>query len=328
VKDVVRLGLVGCGRLAEAGYLPALALRGTRGGDDLRLVAVADPDPIRRERVAARAGRLGRGPVSTHRDAASLLEGTEVDAVVIASPVGAHLGDASAAAAAGVPALVEKPPAGDAAGARALAALRPAPWVGFNRRFDAGARAARDAVPPTGRVDLRLELSYRRTGWGAAVVRDDALTDLGPHLVDWARWLTGDDVLDVVAVEVAQERASLELALARGRARLLAATDRPHHELVEVADPSGAVLARHRLGGPVAGVRGRLAGRGADVLVATLAAQLDALATAVRGAAPPDLGTAADGVAVMEAIDAARASAAGGGRVVRVGAAVAPGTRR
>ena len=44
----VRIGLVGCGRLAELGYIPALAR--VQGAE---LVAVADPDPIRRDRAAS-----------------------------------------------------------------------------------------------------------------------------------------------------------------------------------------------------------------------------------------------------------------------------------
>jgi predicted dehydrogenase len=226
------------------------------------------------------------------------------------------------------------------AGAAALAALSPAPWVGFNRRFDPGAAAVRRAVPAVGPVDLRIEISYRRRSWGAFAVRDDALLDLGPHLVDWARWIGGRDVVEVRCPELSAERAALELVLAGdgagapgGVATLRAVTDRPHAELVELRDASGEVRAGHRLGGLAAAVRGRVAGvlgrvapggsggSGAgrpSALVASLAGQLDALAAAVRGAPPADLGTAADGLAVMAVLDAARASAAGGGRTVPV----------
>ena len=53
-------------------------------------------------------------------------------------------------------------------------------------------------------------------------------------------------------------------------------------------------------------------------LFASLASQLVALAAAVRGEAPPDLGTAADGHAAMTVIDAARTSAADGARPVPI----------
>ena len=336
------LGLVGCGRLASDGYVPALA---HTVGPVFRIVAVADPDAGRRSHVAGLAGAgVAGGDVAGFPDAAALLAGAagsggfRLDALVLANPAALHLTDAERAAAAGVPVLVEKPPAPDMAGAAALAALSPAPWVGFNRRFDPGAAAVRRAVPAVGPIDLRVEISYRRRSWGAHAVRDDALLDLGPHLVDWARWIGGRDVLEVRCPELSAERATLELVLAGGGAgapggvaTLRAATDRPHAELVELRDASGEVRARHRLGGLAAAVRGRVAGvlgragsRGSagagrpSPLVASLAGQLEAFAAAVHGAPPPDLGTAGDGLAAMAVLDAARASAADGGRTVPV----------
>ena len=319
------LGLVGCGRLAEAGYVPTLAA--VAAEVDLRLVAVADPDAARRERLAGLAGDAGVGAVAVFRDAAALLDGANVDGVILASPATAHVADAERAGAAGVATLVEKPPAPDATGAAALAALTPPPFVGFNRRFDAGARAVRRAVPAGGPVELRLEISYRRRSWGAHAVHDDALLDLGPHLVDWARWLSAREVVEVVCTELTGDRAALDLVLSGdgdgddrgpGRATVRAATDRPHAELVELRDGAGDLLARHRLGGLASAVRGRLGGRGADALVTSLAGQIVAFAAAVRGEAPPELGTAADGHAAMTVIDAARTSAADGGRPVPV----------
>lgn len=335
----VRLGLVGCGRLAVAGYLPALAE--TPG---VRLVAVADPDPARRGALASLAAAAGCGPsarvpVRAFPDAAALLDGAEVDALVLASPAAAHVADAERAAAAGVPTLVEKPPAVDAAGARALAALDPPPRVGFNRRFDPGAGRVRSAVPAGGDLDLRLEIGYRRAGWGAHAVHDDALLDLGPHLIDWARWISGAEVVDVACTELQPERAALDLTLGRGRALLRAATDRPHAELVELRDGSGQALARHRLGGLGAAVRGRLGRSGPTALVHSLAGQLAAFAAAAGppgsgapasvpadpaggpGDPAPALGTAADGLAAMLVVDAARASAADGGRRVPIACA-------
>ena len=324
-RGPLALGLVGCGRLAEAGYVPALAAVAAEA--DLRLVAVADPDPGRRERLAGLTGDAGFGAVAAFPDAAALLAGADVDAVVLASPAPAHVADAERAGAAGVAALVEKPPAPDATGAAALAALTPPPFVGFNRRFDAGARAVRRALPAGGSVDLYLEISYRRRSWGAHAVHDDALVDLGPHLVDWARWISGREVVEVACTELRGDRVALDLVLSGdgggddrgpGRATVRAATYRPHAELVELRDGAGDLLARHRLGGVASGLRGRLGRRGPDALVASLAGQLVAFAAAVRGEAPPDLGTAADGHAAMTVIDAARTSAADGARPVPI----------
>ncbi|HEY8527380.1 MAG TPA: Gfo/Idh/MocA family oxidoreductase [Acidimicrobiales bacterium] len=315
------LGLAGCGRLATAGYLPALAAVAAKA--NVRLVAVADPDPARRRAVAqAGAALFGAAPaggdVATFPDAAALLAGARVDGLILASPAAHHVADAERATAAGVGVLVEKPPAPDAAGAAALAALSPAPWVGFNRRFDRGARAVRSAIraaPANDLAALHLEIRYRRRTWNAHAVRDDALLDLGPHLVDWARWLTARPVVEVACRDLTTERVAAELTLAGGkRATLAAATDRPHAERITVRDAAGRILARHRRGGLLAGVAGRVGLGGANALVASLAGQLAAFAAALRGQPPVDLGTAADGHATMLVLEAIRASAAAGGR--------------
>jgi predicted dehydrogenase len=309
----VDIGLVGCGRLAEAGYLPALA-----EAPGLRLVAVADPDAGRREHVAGLATANGHA-VTAHPDLIHLLAGTAVDAVVLASPPATHAADAAAATAAGVPVLVEKPPAPDAAGAAQIARLVPAPWVGFNRRFDAGVRALRPLVPPRGHVRLDLVIHYRRRSWQPFTVDDDVLTDLAPHAVDLARWLTAADVVEVAGATCTATRAELFLMMTRARVRISLATDRPHREVVEVGDDRGAVVGRHRLGGLVAGVRGRvLRPPGPSALVAALAGQLRAVGDAVGGRPAPDLGRAVDGLVVMDVIDAIRPCARRGGRPTHV----------
>jgi predicted dehydrogenase len=294
VSGPVRIGLVGAGRLAEVGYLPAAA-----AARDVVLAAVAEPDPVRRERIA--------GGRPAFADARALLAGTDVDALVLATPAAAHLADARAAAAAGIPVLVEKPPAPDRDAAAALAALEPAPYVAFNRRFDPALAALRRATPAGAEVAVVAEISYRRGAWGAHAVADDALLDLGPHLVDLARWITGADVTRVRRAAVTAARADFDLELGAARARIRCATDRLHHERVEVRHRDGTLVGRHRVGGPVRAVLGRLR-PGPHPLVASLTAELEAFARTVRGDLDPVLGRAADGVAVMAVLDEVRAA--------------------
>jgi predicted dehydrogenase len=302
----LRIGLVGCGRLAEAGYLPALALT-----SKVELVSIVDPDPTRRTRVGRLAADAGH-PVAAHADVDSMLAEGCVDAVVVASPVDTHVAAATAAAERGLRSLVEKPPASDVAGAEAVAVLRPAPCVGFNRRFDPGVAALRPLVPARGHVQLRIALHYRRRSWRPVTVDDDAALDLGPHAVDLARWLTSAEAVEVAAATITPARAEWHIALARARVHVALATDRPHHELVQVFDDRGRPLGQHRLGGLIAGGRGRLRRRpDATPLVRSLAAQLDAFAGS-GGEEPERLATAADGVAAMRVLAAARASAARG----------------
>jgi predicted dehydrogenase len=205
--------------------------------------------------------------------------------------------------------LVEKPPAPDRAGAAALAALDPVPFVAFNRRFDPAIAALRAATPRHAEVAVVAEIAYRRGGWGPHAVADDALLDLGPHLVDIARWITGAEVTGVRRALVTFERATFDLDLGAARARIRCATDRLHHERVEVRHRDGTLVGRHRVGGPVAAVLGRLRS-GPHPLVTSLTDELEAVARTVRGAPDPVLGTAAEGVAVMTVLDEVRARAA------------------
>jgi predicted dehydrogenase len=215
-----------------------------------------------------------------------------------------------------VPTLLEKPPARDAAGARALAALSRPPWIGFNRRFDPRAERARaDLAGHDDDVELELEVSYRRESWDAVLVRDDALLDLGPHLVDWARWITGGALDRVRGLELGPERAVVLARSPRGPVRITVRTDGTYCERIEARTRDGRRVTRQRRGGVIDNVRTRLPGA-SHPLVETLAAQLAELVDVVRGDPPHRLGTAADGVAVMEVLDAARASADHGGVAV------------
>jgi predicted dehydrogenase len=84
--DRVRIGLAGCGSVSQRGLLPHLAQ------DDIRewceLAAVMDPEPGRAE---ASAEKFGAGAHFT--DYADMLA-SDIDAVVIASPIGLHYAQA------------------------------------------------------------------------------------------------------------------------------------------------------------------------------------------------------------------------------------------
>jgi predicted dehydrogenase len=306
VTGPLRLGIAGCGRIAERGYLPAVA-----GMPDVEIVAVADPDRKRAGRLAASAGSALAYGSSEEMFAAGRL-----DALVVAVPAAAHVEIARAAAAAGLPSLVEKPPAPDLAGALALAALEPAPALGFNRRFLQGAELG-PAIPTRGWLELDLELRFRGEGWAAHAGRDEALLDAGLHSIDLAAFLTGSDPIAVRRAAVGPERAELELELARGRARIACATDRSYAERVAVADRSGRALAAVRTDRARARLA-RLRG-GDDPLVLSLRRQLAAFATRVGGGDPGPLAGPAAGVAVMRVVEAARRSAELGGAEVTVG---------
>jgi myo-inositol 2-dehydrogenase/D-chiro-inositol 1-dehydrogenase len=130
-----------------------------------RLVAVADPAPGVAERLVAALG-TGRA----YADAAGLLADPEVEAVVIASPAGTHADGVVAAAGAGKAVFCEKPMALTLADAdRAVAAAQAAGvalQVGFNRRFAADFRAAREVVAGGGIGTPQLLRSLTRDPGG------------------------------------------------------------------------------------------------------------------------------------------------------------------
>jgi len=288
----LRVGLVGCGRLAELGYAPALA-----SAASVALVSVADP-------VSARCTQVAPG-LPAFRDAAAQLAADELDLLVIASPPAAHLADAARAAEAGVVSLVEKPPATDAEGARRLACLAPSPWVGFNRRFEPPMAELRERSLAARRpLDLELELSILPRAWGAYGKPTSALLDLGPHVVDLAGWLSGSAPNRVRTEHLDELGGVFELELEDGRARIDVSHARPWRESIVVRDARGRTVAHHARGGLGRRIVARAISRGRSPLVASLAAQLDALAQLIRGGrSDARLASAADAVRVMSVLD-------------------------
>jgi predicted dehydrogenase len=308
----MKLGIAGCGRIATRGYVPAALT-----ADGVTIAGFADPDAGRRRECAELWLRGGGSEAPVFLSAAELLAAEPLDLLVIAAPAAHHLPIAEQAAAAGVRCLVEKPPAPDLAEAQRLATVGPRPLLAFNRRFLQGDEL-RDSIPGEGWLELELELRFRRGDWGAHQADDEALLDAGIHLIDLACHLSGATPIAVRQAKVERERASLELELARGRARIACATDRGHREVVTVRDRSGSLLARSSWGGLRTRVGGMI-GR-PHPLVLSLRRQLEAL-TAVVPAYREQLrrvATANDGATAMAVIEAARRSAALGGAEVTV----------
>jgi predicted dehydrogenase len=301
---------VGCGRIAERGWIPAIARV-----DSAELAAVADIDATRCAVVAPGA------PAFTNAE--DMVRAGGVDAVVIATPAAAHLSDARAVAAAGLPSIVEKPPAPDAAAARLLAALEPTPRIGLNRRFEPALLEARARVPERETLSIELAFHYRRASWAPRVVADEALLDLGPHLIDLARWLSASPLRSVRTTLRTRDRCAFELELERATASLSCATDRPYREFVEVRGENRRVVTRRIKGGLQRAALGLLRPP-SNPLGDSLAGQLEAFCTCVAGGDERQLASAADGVAIMEVIDAARRSHTLGGAWVEVDATAGP----
>ena len=193
----MRIGLAGAGRI---GARHAGALCGLQQVESL---IIADADPSRARAVAARAG-----VAAVAVDSVDDLFAAGLDALVVAAATDAHAGLVKRGAAARIPVFCEKPIAPDAASTieviETLRAAGIAVQVGFQRRFDAGHIAARDAV------------ASGRLGW-LHTIRSCTLDPAPPpreflphsgglfrdcviHDIDAVRFVTGRDIVQVVAV--------------------------------------------------------------------------------------------------------------------------------
>ncbi len=192
----VRVGLVGTSWWAEAMYLPALADHPIG-----RITAICGRDRARAVEVAE------RWSVATVADNwRSMIDGGDIDAVIIASPNETHHDVTMAALAAGLPVLCEKPVGMNAAEALAMAAAARqsavATMVPFTYRYMPTNQYIKRLLDE-GYVGQPYHLSMR---YFAGYARDGAyawrfdqtkagsgiLGDLGSHWLDMARWLLGE----------------------------------------------------------------------------------------------------------------------------------------
>ena len=201
----LHVGVIGVGRIGvfHVRTLQALA--------DVSAVTLADSDPAHASRVASEAG------VEVAERPEALVE-VGIDALVIATSTPGHAPLLALAAHAGLPAFCEKPVSLDLATLddliedveRADTLVQ----VGFQRRFDAGYRAAHDAVA-AGALGKLLVLraathdpapppqEYIATSGGI-------FRDLHIHDFDAIRFVTGQEVVEVYADGAVREAAWFE----------------------------------------------------------------------------------------------------------------------
>jgi myo-inositol 2-dehydrogenase/D-chiro-inositol 1-dehydrogenase len=190
----LRVGVVGIGRI---GAFHAQTLSSL---DTVESVILADLDA---ERAATLARELG---VTSARTPDALVE-AEVDALVIAAPTPAHRALLSLAAEAELPVFCEKPVALDLPTLDAVIAETEAAGilvqVGFQRRLDAGYRAAREAVVSGAVGDvlvLRAATHDPSPPPEAYIAASGGIfRDLHIHDFDAIRFVTGREIVEVYA---------------------------------------------------------------------------------------------------------------------------------
>lgn len=210
----LRLGIIGAGLVTTDHHLPAL-----RWLPEIEVAALADVDATRLQQIADRFGIPSR-----HADPHALLADPTLQAIAICTPPSTHAGLALAALEAGKHVFIEKPLAlslreCEAIQTRATALPDQRAMVGFNLRRHRLMIAARemiqaDAVGPLQVVRLTLTSGYRHRNhppiWRSRrQTGGSVLTELGSHIFDLARFLTGDEFAEVYVV--AQSRDGLEM---------------------------------------------------------------------------------------------------------------------
>ena len=207
-ENPLRLGVIGCGRIAQVAHLPGLAKAGT-----ISLAGVSDRSPTLAKGVGARYGVPGFTEVSE-------LLAQDIEAVLIAVPDRFHLPVGTEALAAGKHVLMEKPAASTSAEAAELARRAAEAGlkvqIGAMRRHDPGINYARDAVAGIGpvvsvscwyRVHAKLRPPTEQTLFPYTVVDEDVrrheaefkadrqrylLATHGAHVFDTLRYLAGE----------------------------------------------------------------------------------------------------------------------------------------
>jgi myo-inositol 2-dehydrogenase/D-chiro-inositol 1-dehydrogenase len=205
LREPLHVGVVGVGRIG------AFHARTLAGLDGVGALTLCDAD---RERARTLAGELRAGSVGSPE---ALVE-AGVDALVIATPTPSHAPLLRLATRAGLPAFCEKPIGLDvetvAAVAKEVERSGVLVQVGFQRRFDAGYRAAAEAIASGALGNLlvvRLATHDPAPPPEAYIATSGGIfRDLHIHDFDALRFVTGQEVVDVYADGAVQETAWFE----------------------------------------------------------------------------------------------------------------------
>jgi UDP-N-acetyl-2-amino-2-deoxyglucuronate dehydrogenase len=209
--DEIRVGIIGSGFMGRT-HAEAIGAY-TRGA---RLVAVSG---------GSRSEELARDySIDSEQSVTSLLERTDVDAVVIATPQSVHAEQVIAAARCRKHVLLEKPMAVSLEDCRAMNnACRSAGvnlMIGFTQRYRRGNIEAKAIIDRghIGRIKLIRETMIGINGrtvypaWQQKRDNGGTLLGYGVHSIDRIRWFTGGEVQSVMAHCVLPKGAEVEFS--------------------------------------------------------------------------------------------------------------------
>ncbi len=196
-RTSIGFGVIGLGRI---GAFHANSLQNAISGAHLVAAAV---DPVHRAALET----AGSAPCDLEEDVAALIVRDDVEAVVVASPAVVHDEHIALVAEAGKPIFSEKPLADSVAkataAARAVANAGVPFQIGFQRRFDPSYARARELIASgaIGEVEMFRGMSCDRLGPIEFLRTSGGIfMDLASHDFDAARFLTGDEIVEVLAI--------------------------------------------------------------------------------------------------------------------------------
>ena len=207
----IRMGFIGCGNISYYHIL------GTTESPDMEVGAICDILP---EKLEEKAKRFGIPEENWYSDYIKMMESGKIDAVSVCTPNNMHYKMVMDAIQRGIPYALEKPACITEAEAKTLAEetkKKNLPnMVCFSYRFKAAARYARHLIL-SGQLGAIYHINGEYLqGWGLPdasngkplplnwrFVRETsgtgALGDLGSHMIDLCRFMTGRDFTRVTA---------------------------------------------------------------------------------------------------------------------------------
>ncbi|KRG13201.1 Gfo/Idh/MocA family protein [Lederbergia galactosidilytica] len=194
-QQKVRIGIIGCGGIANQKHLPSLV----KLGDTVDLVAFCD---VLTERAKKAASQYGSDEATVYTDYKQLLEDTSIDAVHVCTPNISHAEITIAALEAGKHVMCEKPMAINSKEAKEMidTAKRTGKklTIGYQNRFRKDSLALHKAceAEDLGEVYFAKAHAIRRRGvptWGVFMDKEKQgggpLIDIGTHALDLTLWM-------------------------------------------------------------------------------------------------------------------------------------------
>lgn len=188
----VKVGIAGLGRSGWGIHARALA----QLPDYFKVVAVADPDPARRQEAQEQFG------CRAYAGYAELVADAEIELMIVATPSHLHLDDTVAALRAGKHVLVEKPMAKNLAEVDEMIAVARETGrvltVNQNYRYAADFKKIQEIIGSgvLGRIiEVRFAIHQFKRRWDWQTLKKyggGILNNHGAHVVDWAMLLIDD----------------------------------------------------------------------------------------------------------------------------------------